>query len=131
MGLDMFLENKNGEEMYYWRKANAIHQWFRDHCGYNDYNWDTPAEPVEVTRDDLITLIEKCKSIVSAKNELGDGDEFVDFCERELPTSEGFFFGSTDYDDWYLNKIINTIDELSEVIEKMEDGDIYYYLASW
>ena len=30
--------------------------------------------------------------------------------EELLPTQEGFFFGTTDYDEWYFNDIQDTIE---------------------
>jgi len=62
-----------------------------------------------------------------------------DICEELLPTQSGFFFGSTNYDEWYINDLKDTI----QVIENLEKdtwaadsgekylkGDVYY-LSSW
>jgi len=46
-----------------------------------------------------------------------------------LPNQSGFFFGSTDYDEWYLRDIEATIEGL-EIALKDNDGD-FYYSASW
>ena len=45
-----------------------------------------------------------------------------EICKENLPTQGGFFFGSTDYDEWYLEaqKFFNTI---NEVIEEQEAID--------
>ena len=61
-----------------------------------------------------------------------------------LPVTQGFFFGSYDYDDWYWEDMQNTKDGLKEVIEDYErnvanegtDGVSgvwvsYYYDSSW
>ena len=57
-----------------------------------------------------------------------------------LPTQEGFFFGSTDFDEYYLDDINNTIEILNNVIEDYNESvasginkyDIdYVYRASW
>jgi hypothetical protein len=45
-----------------------------------------------------------------------------------LPDSEGFFFGSQDYNEYYLQQIRNTGEMLRILIE--EGGD-YYYQSSW
>ncbi len=45
-----------------------------------------------------------------------------------LPSANGFFFGNTDYDEWYYNDIENTIKILEEALA--EDGD-FYYTSSW
>ena len=60
--------------------------------------------------------------------------------EDLLPTQGGFFFGSTDYDEWYLEGIKDCKDQLDEAIADYEaeiangvkSYDInYYYQASW
>ena len=72
------------------------------------------------------------------------------FCEKRmknpllaqtlLPTQDGFFFGSTDYDEWYLEDLKSYVEQV-KIIEKehkdlVESGipeyDIQYvYWASW
>jgi hypothetical protein len=103
------------EEVGYWRKANQIHKWFVDNiqdgvdnCG--DYYVD---------KSDLETLLDICKK-VKADHSLA---------ESLLPSASGFFFGGTDYDEWYYNDIDNTISILEEALE---DGHSdYYYTSSW
>ena len=103
------------EEAGYWRKQNQIHRWFVenvqkgvDNCG--DYY---------VSKEDLETLLELCRK-VKADNSLAD---------ELLPSSSGFFFGGTEYDEWYFSGIDNTIDILKEALED-ENGE-YYYSSSW
>lgn len=69
-------------------------------------------------------------------------------CRTKLPTQKGFFFGSYEYDGWYLQSLVETIEMLDELFEKHEEiykkinEDIknniqnatrltYYYQASW
>jgi hypothetical protein len=103
------------EEAGYWRKQNQIHRWFVenvqkgvDNCG--DYY---------VSKEDLETLLELCRK-VKADNSLADS---------LLPSASGFFFGGTEYDEWYFDGIDNTIQILEEALE---DGyGEYYYSSSW
>ena len=103
------------EEAGYWRKQNQIHRWFVenvqkgvDNCG--EYYVDI---------DDLKTLLDLCEK-VKADHSLA---------EELLPSASGFFFGGTEYDEWYYNGIDNTIEILKEALED-ERGD-YYYSSSW
>jgi hypothetical protein len=48
--------------------------------------------------------------------------------ESLLPSASGFFFGATDYDEWYYNDITNTIKILEDALV---DGDDFYYTSSW
>ena len=73
------------EEVGYWRKANAIHQWFVTHCqgGTDDCrDW-------YVSRTDLTALLETCTRV------LADPTTAAEL----LPPQSGFFFGSTDIDE--------------------------------
>ena len=101
------------EEVGYWRKANQIHRWFveniqdgNDNCG--DYY---------VSAHQLEELLKICKQ-VEADHSLA---------ESLLPSASGFFFGATDYDEWYYEDIKNTIKILEDALI---DGDDFYYSSS-
>lgn len=79
----------------YWRKSNAVHDWFvknvqegKDDCG-----------SYYVSREVLEELREICKKVI-------DDPELA---KDLLPTTGGFFFGSTEYDEWYFNDIERTV----------------------
>ena len=50
--------------------------------------------------------------------------------EELLPSASGFFFGGTEYDEWYYNDIAHTIKCLTEALED-ESADEFEYHASW
>jgi len=102
------------EEVGYWRKANAIHQWFVDNVQSGN---DNCGEYI-VTTDQLYILLNICKEI-KKDNSLAD---------ELLPCQSGFFFGSTEYDEWYLQNLDYTIEILEPLVETIED---YYYQSSW
>ena len=103
------------EEAGYWRKQNQIHRWFVE----NIQNGTDDCGEYYVSKTDLETLLELCEK-VKADNSLAD---------ELLPGASGFFFGGTDYDEWYFNGIDNTIEILKEALED-EDGE-YLYSSSW
>ena len=103
------------EEVGYWRKANQIHRWFvenvqegKDDCG--DYY---------VGDNQLQELLDVCKK-VTADNSLA---------ESLLPSASGFFFGGTNYDEWYFEDVKNTITILEDALQS-KGGEIYYS-SSW
>ena len=52
--------------------------------------------------------------------------------EELLPSTSGFFFGSTDYDEYYVDDIKNTIDIINKVLETTDfDTQMLYYGSSW
>ena len=103
------------EEAGYWRKQNQIHRWFVE----NVQNGVDNCGEYYVDIDDLKTLLDLCEK-VKADHSLA---------EELLPSASGFFFGGTEYDEWYFNGIDNTIEILKEALED-ERGD-YYYSSSW
>lgn len=104
------------EEAGYWRKANQIHQWFVDNVqkGVDD------CGDYYVSTDDLEKLLDACEK-VKADHSLAD---------TLLPSASGFFFGTTEYDEWYFNSIDNTIEILKEALADESDSS-YYYSSSW
>jgi hypothetical protein len=104
------------EEAGYWRKANQIHQWFVDNVqkGVDD------CGDYYVGTDDLEKLLDACEK-VKADHSLAD---------TLLPSASGFFFGTTEYDEWYFNSIDNTIEILKEALADESDSS-YYYSSSW
>jgi hypothetical protein len=100
----------------YWRKANAIHAWFvenvqggTDDCG--DYCAD---------RELLGQLRDTCKEV------LADHSKAADL----LPCQQGFFFGGTEYDDWYFKDLERTVKELDECLAWPDDWTFEYH-SSW
>ena len=49
-----------------------------------------------------------------------------------LPTQDGFFFGGTAYDQWYMENIKSTIDILTKTLEETDfDREMVVYNSSW
>lgn len=101
----------------YWRKANQIHLWFvnnvqegKDDCGTYD-----------VERYQLIELIGLCKQIQAD----------VKQAEELLPSRSGFFFGSTEYDEYYMHDINSTVIQLERALTLDEMQWSFEYHASW
>lgn len=117
-------------ETCYWRKANAIHKWFVDNV--QDGNDD--CGEYEVSFEKLQELLNICKELKSkmvlSEDTNENGYKYVvnyTICEKLLPTQDGFFFGSTSYDEWYYKDIENTI----KMLENEDGEDEYYYTSSW
>ena len=103
------------EEIGYWRKTNQIHNWFVENI---QRGIDNCAE-YYVDKSDLEELKEICERVLEDKS-LG---------EELLPTEDGFFFGSTDYDDWYFSELERTIQICDWALN--QDYDYFTYESSW
>lgn len=100
----------------YWRKANQIHAWFVDNC----QGGEDDCETYRVEREQLVDLWETCCTAYDEKD------------PEILKPREGFFFGSTDIDDYYWEDLENTVKLLEKVLASKElEGCTFYYQASW
>jgi hypothetical protein len=125
----------------YWRKANAIHRWFVENV--QDGVDDCGIYPVEA--EDLVKLHDACREVlestrlVDADVKVGERLEngrFIPILKRGkrledtakareiLPTADGFFFGSTDYDQWYWLELEETMKKTALILDCLEpDGE--------
>jgi len=110
----------------YWRKANAIHNWFIENVagGVDD------CQPVSVSREELQELCDDIEGVILGR----DNPEDPEAADHEdiLPTQSGFFFGGTEYDEYYWGYLERTLGKLSAILAdpKFEDFD-FEYRASW
>lgn len=100
----------------YWRKSNQIHKWFVDNC----QNGVDECQKTWVPREKLETLLAVCKETMKTQD------------ASKLPPQSGFFFGSTDTDEWYWKDIEHTIKILESVLnDKALEGFEFEYQSSW
>ena len=134
------------EQVMYWRKFNALHAWFVENvqAGVDE------CQTSYVSRIDLEKLLETLKKVEASleaspkvKKMVESGwangektyeeiETFADtsVAEELFPTQAGFFFGGTEYSDYYLVEVKETI-EMLEAELSVEDGADYSYHASW
>ncbi|HEY7348116.1 MAG TPA: hypothetical protein VH599_07320 [Ktedonobacterales bacterium] len=132
------------EDAGYWRKANAIHRWFvvnvqRDNDDCKQYC---------VSEEQIQALLDIVNKVLGAselvEGEIVNGHSFKDgngtpirqpgklikgptVAKELLPTSDGFFFGSTNYDQFYIEDLQLTKEILEKALQKPGD----YYSSSW
>lgn len=131
MGLDMYLTYRYNttapieREVMYWRKANAIHRWFvmnvqdgKDDCGQ-----------YPVSHEDLKNLVRVCAKVLDRSND----EDRQAFAQYFLPTTSGFFFGPTEYDEWYFHHVQKTVTELTDFMNTIDNWDdvSVAYQSSW
>jgi hypothetical protein len=134
------------ESLMYWRKANQIHGWFTS-------NTAEVTEEVlyRVTLEDLKNLLDTCKQVLGIMDKSnkkmvqvvsgwsGGERTYSDVetfdCEDEimelLPPTQGFFYGSSEIDEWYKQSIEETVEFLEKEIPKSDEYDEFEYYASW
>lgn len=102
----------------YWRKANAVHRWFVEWVqgGADD------CDMYRVHSEALAGLVDAAERVT------------VDHALAEdlLPSQGGFFFGSTEYDEWYFADIEETARTLKQVMPSLAGAGVeFYYRSSW
>ena len=131
MGLDMSVYATQGEELnndnfwdvdkkeYYWRKANAIHNWFVE----NVQQGEDDCGIYEVTTEDLRNLKDDVMYVLSD----------MSAAPQVLPTFGGFFYGSTDYDEWYREDLLKTLEHVGDMLKHHQNNPNtkFYYHSSW
>ena len=107
-------------ELGYWRKANAIHKWFVDKMA----DGVDECQRIPVNQSNLKELKEICQKVVKEKKDTTS--------RRLLPTGSGFFFGDTEYGEYYYEDVEDTIKIIDAALEKTKGllGD-FFYQASW
>ncbi len=99
----------------YWRKANQVHNWFVTHI----QNSTDDCNPYEVTGQQLFDLIQDCLTVLNKKTK--------ESAEKILPTTDGFFFGNTDYNEHYFQQLQDTVKNLIDI----DINKKYTYQSSW
>ena len=103
------------EPLAYWRKANAIHKYLLGCAGKED-----DCSEAWLYGHHLKQLKEICQEVLDNH----------DLAKDKLPTCDGFFFGSTEYDDYYFEQLRKTI-TMIDAIDNLNEYDVIVYTPSW
>lgn len=114
MGLDLYFERR--KTVGYFRKVNFLVGFF-ENLGLNVENQDS----IYVSKENVLELIERCKLVLENRS----------LAEVLLPVTEGFFFGSTDYDNHYFNDVKDVLEYCNETLlpmyNELEDNESIYF----
>lgn len=146
MGLDHgFIHRRKGQDEvnYSFRKANHIHAYMINnfHDGKdNQKDFRVPIlgiiEFKEVLTKVIASLEASPKKTIQVKSGWNkDGDmysnvevfEDTSVAEELLPTQSGFFFGGTEYDEWYLDQCKEALDMCNKILESNPKGTVTYW----
>lgn len=110
---DKFIEFYYPEDDAYFRKVNFFYRYFQNKL---------VDEQCFIEKEDLLDIISRCEQVLIDHTK---ADEL-------LPTQSGFFFGSTDYDDYYFENVANCKKQMEHLLEDFDDNtDIIYVVMSW
>jgi hypothetical protein len=144
----------------YWRKANAIHGWIVRNCadgvdecqrismdrddlialrnacvvGLQDRDKAVPTQESEVYTIDSGSENSTVKSIMEAfaKETARSSRVILDEGDDPIPPVSGFFFGSTEKDEYYYRELAETAETINSILASDIEGEYdYHYQASW
>ena len=100
-------------ESAYFRKVNFIYRYFGEKL---------VDESCIVTKAEIEDIIERCKKVLADHS----------LAEELLPTTDGFFFGSTDYNDWYFHDVEDCQEQMQKLLEDYDETtDVIWVDMSW
>ena len=122
--IDEVIENVNGwddlEEVAYFRKVNLLYAYFGERLDH---------EMSFVEKEDLVDIIKRAKQINDQA--LKGDDSWKKLAEELLPCCAGFFFGSTAYDEWYLQDLNDVVEKFTTLLCEWDDKQTYVVYFSW
>ena len=123
MGLDIsFYRQKKGEkpeliEVAYFRKHNWLLPFF-------EYGQNCSDKVIE--KDELEHFIETARQVLEASP-----DKRIEVAKEVLPTEAGFFFGDTEYDDYYFECLKKEIEAFEEILEETDFETYEIIMNCW
>lgn len=136
MGLDIEWVKKKEEyiEGSYFRKVNFLVAYIE-----NNTRYDRESPWVEWNLDMAKDLLDRCNRVLKYSNlvgeELDNCEKCLDEIKELLPNTEGFFFGSQDYDKYYFQDVLKVKNFLEEtlipMLENLGEGESIGMEMSW
>lgn len=102
------------EDAGYFRKVNFLIPFF-------DYEEDCSEQDISVAQ--LKELVRRCKIVLEERNE--------ETSKEELPTTSGFFFGSTDYGEDYYDDVAEVKEWAEELIATTNEDTHRLVMYCW
>ena len=99
----------------YFRKVNFLFKYFEDRGKMVDQYY------AFVESEDIEDIIYKCEQVLNDHS----------LAHSLLPTQDGFFFGSTDYDDWYFSDVKDCLRQMKQYLKLFKKPGTAYVIFSW
>lgn len=91
----------NRKEIAYFRKVNFLMAFFQ---------YEDNCEFVEITKEQVSDLVERATKVWNDHS----------LAEELLPTQSGFFYGSTEYSDYYFEDVKDVRDTFQEILDNTD-----------
>ena len=99
----------------YFRKVNFLFKYYEDKGKMHDQYY------AFTDVDDIDDIIDRCEEVLKDHS----------LAHHLLPTQDGFFFGGTDYDEWYFDDVKDCLKQMKKYRKLLKDGVTGYVVFSW
>ena len=110
------------EEVAYFRKVNFLLPFFK---------YEENCSDIEISKEQVEDLINACEHILSSTESGLDEDTLFELVRNTLPTEGGFFFGSTEYDEWYFKDVEYVLKQFTNVLNETDWENETLYMHCW
>lgn len=142
MGLDLYIyvadsfkdiEKEKYIQEFYYRKVNWLLGFMRKNLlgliEAKDFD-STNLVYYQLDKEVIKKLIDECDTVLKYENR--DTNKAIELAKKHLPTCEGFFFGSQEYDEDYFESIKRVKKDMKWIYDKMEMiPDLAVYFQAW
>ena len=98
------------DELAYYRKVNFLYRYFSDYMDANGIMAVVDKYAIE-------DIIECCKEVLADNSK----------AEELLPTVNGFFFGSTEYDKYYFKEVAKVLKDFEKILQEFDMENYFYF----
>lgn len=116
MGLDIYFIKKKSEGIGYFRKVNFLVRYFGD-LGFDIEN----QIPFRISKEDAEVLLSRCNQVLKDHSKASE----------LLPTMSGFFFGSTEYNEYYFKDVKEVRDYVKDTLlpkfKELDSGEEIFF----
>lgn len=105
------------DEVGYYRKFNALHAYIVEQFA----DGADLCQPIELSKDNVYTILEILTTIRDDHSQA-----------YLMPPTGGFFFGSTDVDEWYFRAVEDAVQLFGKFLAEIDfETEGLVYQASW
>ena len=108
-------------EAAYFRKVNFLLPFF----GYEENCSD-----IEIDKYQVEDLVNACQTILDTLKTSGT-QAATEVANEMLPTEGGFFFGSTEYDEWYFKDVEYVLNKFTTILDDTDWDNETIYMHCW
>lgn len=142
MGLDIFFSKVNKRD-YSLNKETAINNeivigyFCKVNCLLPFFGYENNQEYLEIKRSQIECLLKTVKDLLQIYNTLETSKidslwkQFAEIAQEELPTLKGFFFGSYEYDEWYVSDLQEIEKDFEKILEETDFDTEQVLMFCW